>query len=98
MLTKSECIEIARNECVAMFGKGFVEAHRGGFCSTRYIDEESGLFEYSLLYDSEDDYDEQPLTKIGGDREFKYYASVVVDMRTGDVRKDPDERKTRLPS
>ena len=31
-------------------------------------------------------------------RPFDYYASVLVDMKTGDVSIDPDKSKTKLPS
>ena len=97
MLTENECVKIAQKACIDMFGKEFVNDHKDGFSSTRYQNPDTGQFEYSLLYAPlyKDNLDERRL-RIDK-RLFDYYASVLVDMRTGEVNIDPDDSKTKLP-
>ena len=98
MLNNSQCIKLAREKCVAMFGMEFVNRHKEEFCSTRYLDSEKGIFEYSLLWSPLEDI---VLNNNGlsiGHKPFDYYASVIVDMNSGLVYKDPDEEKTKLPT
>lgn len=98
MLTVNECVIIAQRACIGMFGKEFVDAHKNGFSSTRYPNSDTGLFEYSLLYAplKKDNLESHRLTI--DNRPFDYYASVLVNMRTGNVSIDPDKSKTKLPS
>ena len=97
MKSLNECIKIAQNACIDMFGKGFVDQHKPEFCSLRYEDRERKVFEYSLLWAPFDDSEEYDGLRIGG-KPFNYYASVVVDMATGICIQDPDPAKTKLPS
>lgn len=96
MLTVNRCAEIAQNACINLFGKQFIDAHREDFCSTRYFNNDTGLFEYSLLYAPiEEDTDDHSL--VTGNSPFDYYASVLVNVQTGEVIINPDESKTKLP-
>lgn len=97
MLTASECVSIAQKACIHMMGKEFVDKHKDGFCSTRYSNPDTGLFEYTLLYAplSDDNLDDHKLHI--GKKPFDYYASVLVNMATGEVRVDPDKPKPKLP-
>ena len=98
MLTVEECVKIARNACIRMFGKEFVDKHKEGFSSTRYPNPDTGLFEYSLLYAPLDRDNMENYRFLIDDRPFDYYASVLVNMETGEVSVDPDKSKTKLPS
>ena len=98
MLTVNKCVKIAQNACVRMFGKELVDKHKEGFSSARYPNPDTGLFEYSLLYAPLDKDNMENGRFLIDDRPFDYYASVLVDMRTGEVSVDPDESKTKLPS
>ena len=98
MLTVTECVKIAQNTCINMFGKEFVDTHKYGFSSTRYLNSEKGLFEYSLLYAPLEKDNMENHRLVIDNRPFDYYASVLVDMKTGDVSIDPDKSKTKLPS
>lgn len=97
MLTVDECVRIARNACINMFGEEFVNKHKEGFSSARCADPETGLFEYTLLYAPLDRDDMESSRFLIDNRPFDYYASVVVDMKTGEVIVDPDKSKTKLP-
>ena len=98
MLTVNECVKIAQNACVNMFGKEFVDKHKDGFSSARCANSETGLFEYTLLYAPLDKDDMESRRLLIDNRPFDYYASVLVDMKTRDVSIDPDKSKTKLPS
>ena len=98
MLTYNECVKIAQSTCINMFGKKFVDTHKDGFSSTRYLNSEKGLFEYSLLYAPLEKDNMESHRLVIDNRPFDYYASVLVDMKTGAVSIDPDKSKTKLPS
>ena len=97
MKSLNECIKIAQNACIDMFGKDFVDQHKHEFCSLRYENKEQMVFEYSLLWAPFKDKKEHEGLRIGGEP-FDYYASVIVNMITGVCVQDPDPNKTKLPS
>lgn len=97
MKSLNECVKIAQNACIDMFGKSFVDQHKPEFCSLRYENKEQNTFEYSLLWAPFEEDEEYDGLRIGG-KPFDYYASVIVDMITGSCIKDPNPDKTKLPS
>ena len=98
MKSAAECLKIAQDACIGMFGANFVSHHKPEFSSLQYVDEESHLFGYTLLWAPFRTSGEYKGLNIGGGHPFDYYASVIVNMLDGTVRKDPDPNNTKLPN
>ena len=71
--------------------KEFVDQHEDGFSSVRYANPETRLFEYTLLHAPLDKDDMESSRLLINNKPFDYYASVLVDMKTGEVIVNPDK-------
>ena len=82
MLSKSQMMKIALNECVDMIGKDIVKKHKD-LCSCSCGIKENGMFSYCLGMDTK-----RASFVIGKETPMEYYAFVFVDPKTGNVTRD----------
>lgn len=88
MLSEKELRRIARDECVEMLGKNLVYSRKELCCASFRMDDDDGLFHYSLGMDLEES--EPVVGLMGEETPMDYYAFVTVNPITGEATRQYD--------